>query len=233
MLDKLKEHKELIPILTIALYIVGFIYYISYYLSFNIDIIPYISLSEVLVYSIIGVAVFCIIVIPIEYLVQKVLSSIYNKKNTVSYLISWLFHFTLFSIFLYFSFKNHNMLMMVACIIINFMWVYFTVFFITNYKFNLSRFTPVFCLLFGVIMGVISISILGDASAYFVVNNEQKYKIEIETDNGNYSTIDDVNLYLVGETSAVYFLYDKNVKSSIIINKGSINKVVIPNSIKE
>lgn len=231
MLDKWKEYKEIIPILTLVLYVVGFIYYISYYLSFEIDITPHITLTEILICSIIGMAVFCIVIIPLEYILQKILSLIYKQKNTLSFLISLLLHFIPYCIFLFIAVENNDVSMLGICVLINFMWVYFTIAFVTRHKFNL-KITPKVCLSMGIIIGVMSISTLGRMSAYFVINDKQKYKIEIVANEESYSTLNDENLYYIGETNSVYFLYNKKEESSIILDKRKVNKVIISKQTK-
>ncbi len=91
LLSYVEKSKLSIYFLLIAVYSVGFGYYITYYFKFNINIISYLSLNEVLVVSISGIIITLILIIIIfgieYYLMKFILSKTSKKVVSKDYLI--------------------------------------------------------------------------------------------------------------------------------------------------
>lgn len=58
--------KEKLPLITLAIYVLGFIYYVIYYLGFDVDIVFYISLTDILLSILSSTLIFLLIVFIIE-----------------------------------------------------------------------------------------------------------------------------------------------------------------------
>ncbi|WP_436414023.1 hypothetical protein [Petrimonas sp.] len=86
ILAYIKQSKLSFYFLIIAVYSIGFVYYITYYSYFGINIVNYISLNEVVVISlsaIIVTVVFTLILLLIEYNLVKFFFKILKKKELV------------------------------------------------------------------------------------------------------------------------------------------------------
>lgn len=247
-----KKNNNLISILVIYLYALGYYSFFSIYKSFKIDIIPYISLNEVLIktidYSFSVLLIACTIelflILTIGYII-RVCSKKTNYSNPHIYLIISIISFLLlfYSIFLHFTDKL-NLAYYILNISLMFLMVNMFFYLSTSNKSidnkdiktqskNIKRFKYLVCIaIFPIILFFIEIYNLQITKN--IKDGKSQKNIEIiSNDNIYYSTLDNKinfnndSLVFIGQTSSAIFLYNKSQRKTLIIYTNNIKEYKI------
>lgn len=229
MLEKLKEHKELIPIYSIGLYAIGFVFYISFYDVFDINIAPYLSLTEVLIntikYSLVIASSLFIVEVLFIFLIflgNKILKKEYVRYQyylTISG-ISLILVFLLIAATVFLNCSSVWLLFFLVLLLINtHLWIITT-------KADKKSKTELYLSLIIFLVGIIFVGVVCFARdlGKEMRNGAQFQSTEIRLNDGTkYSTLNNDTLFFIGYTNSTVFLYNKTEKKTIILNNGSIS----------
>jgi hypothetical protein len=237
-------YKEIIPFITFLLYIFGGIYYVTYYSSFGIiNIISYISATEILILPIEFIFINMIEMFVIEFIlcifvwfvIPKILYFIpqkHRRKEEVPYLESS------FGCQLFFLIFGSMLLIFISANFYFWLWLpaFFILFIIKLYlllekeekeqiiKQYLLKIIFVVC----VIIYAFTIFYYAYKDSQNVLSGSSTQQVEIIMENKTYLT-NDKGIFFIGETTANYFLYDKNNNNTIIIEKNRVIECILHN----
>ena len=238
MIAKLQQYKELLPIGALLMYALGGVYYIFYYEAFGVNIIPYLSLFEVLIQSLIfiPILIFCTIIIELSLVLLISLITQLSKKaekyikgGSVYISISFAIQFVLLFTVILWSGLTPVWLASYLLLMILKIWVMISAEFrkAENKRGIMAFYSGLFVFMLSTLLYAYSEKANNDAEN--VLTGEDNYRIEIALEDKEYSTITNNNLFFIGETNSYYFLYEKSVNNTIIIDKDNVKEAILHN----
>lgn len=244
----LRTYVDNLPAIISILYCIGYCYQKSYYYQFDIDIEYYVSLSDLLFYTVDFITIVFTFSIILEGIIATIIiASFFNrvrtayknkksKKNifkTTEYVLSK-------------KYNTYSLILVVALLITS-------TYTFSNYKYLFSSLLTLF--IFKLFISykknihldartrLINSTFIISLSSLFAINIflgskqasklKQNYdsidikQVEIKDEQNFYSSEQDVNY--IGETTNYIFLYEIYTKKSIVINKGNVKSFKIIN----
>ncbi|WP_438711043.1 hypothetical protein ACSTS3_21275 [Aquimarina muelleri] len=235
MKNIIDSYKVISPIILLYIYLIGYSILTSYYSVFSIEIIYYITLSDIifitLKYTLFGVIFFTSLIVLLESL-AFIVAIFYKTKEKQLKIIkiiptAILFSLMIVSYFLgdYYGYKfNHSVIILLTILFIYISLGHPIIDSITSDFSNnkLPNQTVILGSLFMIWIGSIAI---GHFEAKTIQQKESfifsKY-IEFKYEKTFYSTKTNKNLNFIGETKDVLFIYDKSKKETLVFYKSNL-----------
>lgn len=243
---------DVLPCLSIALYLLAYTYNISFYQVFNIDIIPYLSFNDTL-QSIIkplimillastGIMAFFTQSIPL-LIGEKKHAKNANKRTvhyfTMDFTIISVVSLALFFILVFcFDIPNGNLYAPTICVLIPFFLVILYFLIATSNKKiadrlltinNCSRIDMFIMVLSYYIFAFLVFNVSGSKKGKYIMNHNQ-IAFEIKLSDG--TLYNDSEYTYISYLNCNYFLYERKTKDVIIIPNDKLNYVKINNQKK-
>lgn len=234
---------EFLTVITLLIYGWGFLYNYSYYNNFNINIISYLSLQDILLgtipYIFSALMTFAIIQTLVLLLIYFILSVIFliNKKNLFNHLniiiaISAFVEGVILTLFLILTHLNYIILKIDNYIYQKYILPSLLLGIAVKllYSINVSKNKNAFKFGIAYIIYILFlINILRANTSYLhITKSKSNFISTFELSNGkSYSTNDSI-LY-IGETNSTIFLFAKPKNNTIIINKANVIQTLLLN----
>ncbi|MFP9117815.1 hypothetical protein ACLI08_08510 [Flavobacterium sp. RNTU_13] len=224
--NAIEKFKDFLPIVTLLLYVYGYIYLTNYYNFFNISIVYYLNLTDltfVALSQIISLSIIIFITEMIFFLISTglvyILNEMFGKKLNLE-ISKQIRYFIILALYCTIKFlRPEYSYLIVSYLIISLLYDAFC-----SQKLAKSQKKYQSYMLITLIL-LFSYQLIQSYACYHA--NEVKFKYDnndrmsIKTDAHEFK-INGITLKKIGETNSNFFIYDSKHKSTLIINKSDI-----------
>jgi hypothetical protein len=229
-------YKNILPLIVLIIYSLGYVFLSNYYANFGIDIIYYLSLTDILFVSLGILIMLSIALLVVDISINLITTFLFNLKKLVSKKKEkenynrYSFHFTGLVIFLIFSMVFYN--------IIEWDFYYYVILLVyiplktfrTGDKLDGDHY-----MIIGIILTVVLLVaafLFGHSQANNLKNSRSIWfskQTEFNYHGEFYTTFENDKLIFFGETSNNIFIYNTQTKKSNVFYKTDLDNLIFYN----
>lgn len=239
------SYKNISPVLLLYVYLIGYSILTTYYGMFDIEIIYYLALSDIifitLKYTLIGVILFALFIIILEFLASAVAFFYKNEQRQLKFtktipsaILSFLVIGSYFLGDYYGYIYNYIPIIFIIILFIYLTFAQPLIFYITP-NFNDIKLPKKKWILASLFMIFLGSMVIGQFEALTIQKKESfmfSKHFEFKYENVFFSTKNNKNLNFIGETKDVLFIYDKLNKETLIFYKSNLKQLKLTKNYK-